>query len=207
MEISFCLVVQFYSICSCDDVFACSIFNYSHMCLLCVYVWVNYPCLLCKTVSKVNIHDSLYVPMSINYMHCMHMYIWLYVGRWQIFVFTTSVLAVCVCGFLYFTAASSSQPHRSSVFSLSVSLTSLTSWKLFSPLCSIDFITSSDHWTAWRCFRPCWSSTQGICTGVCALVLLWGHRGKWTYCSVSWRHPDAQGYAAVLFPRINASNL
>lgn len=49
---------------------------------------------------------------------CVCVYIWLYVGRWQGFVFTTSVLAVCACGFLHFTAASSTQPHRSCVFSL-----------------------------------------------------------------------------------------
>lgn len=46
------------------------------------------------------------------------LYICVYVGRWQSLVFTTSVLAVCVCGFLHFTAASSTQPHCSSFFSL-----------------------------------------------------------------------------------------
>lgn len=49
---------------------------------------------------------------------CVCVYIWLYVGRWQGFVFTTSVLAVCACGFLHFTAASSTQPHCLCVFSL-----------------------------------------------------------------------------------------
>lgn len=78
-------------------------------------------CQPCFAVSGVNIHDYC-LCMSLSTVctvwMCVCVYIWLYVGRWQGFVFTTSVLAVCACGFLHFTAASSTQPHRSCVFSL-----------------------------------------------------------------------------------------
>lgn len=85
--------------------------------LACVYVWVNCPCRLCKTV---NIHDCS-LCTSLHCTHYMDVHIWLHVGRWQNSVHTTSVLAVCACGFLHLTAASSTQPHRSSVFSVCLS--------------------------------------------------------------------------------------
>lgn len=106
------------SVCDCDDMFACIIFSAIYtFTSLCVCLWVNYPCLLCIQ-SEYTRWWFLYVLMSMYCMYCVYVYIWLYVGRWQSFVFTTSVLAVCVCGFLQFTAASSAQPHCSSVFSL-----------------------------------------------------------------------------------------
>lgn len=136
-------------------------------------VWVNHPCWLYKTVCEYTWLWFLYVLKSI---HCMY---FMYVGRWQSFVFTTSVLAVCVCGFLNFTAASSTQPRCPSVFlSLSFSLTSLTSLQLFLPFRRMDFIMSSDHWAVWRCFTRCWSSTATSSGRTLVVVYMYMYTSK-----------------------------
>lgn len=92
-----------------------------------------------------NTNRHCYVFLS---TYCMYVYpIRVYVGRWQSFVFTTSVLAVC----MWFPPLHRCLLHSASPLLFLFSLMSL----IVSPYCTMEFIVSTQHWTIWRCFRCC----------------------------------------------------